>query len=42
MNCLEAIEKDAQARNMSVNTLVNQLLLLSYSNFDRYFEQLPR
>ena len=37
---LEAIEKDAEARNVSVNTLVNQLLL-SYANFDRYFMQLP-
>jgi hypothetical protein len=35
---LEAIEKDAAARNISVNTLVNQLLL-SYANFDRYFMQ---
>jgi hypothetical protein len=36
---LEAIEKDAATRNISVNTLVNQLIL-SYANFDRYFMQL--
>jgi hypothetical protein len=39
-SALEAIEKEGQTRNVSVNTLVNQLLL-SYANFDRYFEQLP-
>jgi hypothetical protein len=33
---LEAIEKDAAKANVSVNTLVNQLLL-SYANFDHYF-----
>jgi hypothetical protein len=33
---LEAIEKDAARANVSVNTLVNQLLL-SYANFDHYF-----
>ncbi len=35
---LRAIEKDAAKANVSVNTFVNQLLL-SYSNFDRYFGQ---
>lgn len=33
---LEVIEKDAAKANVSVNTLVNQLLL-SYANFDHYF-----
>jgi hypothetical protein len=33
---LETIEKDAARANVSVNTLVNQLLL-SYANFDHYF-----
>lgn len=33
---LRAIEKEAAARNISVNTLVNQLVL-SFANFDRYF-----
>ena len=37
---LEVIEKDAGARNISVNTLVNQILL-SYANFDHYLMQLP-
>lgn len=39
-SALEIVEKDAQLRKISVNTLVNQLLL-SYANFDRYFSQDP-
>jgi hypothetical protein len=35
---LEAIEKDAARTNVSVNTIVNQLLL-SYANFDHYFSR---
>src|SRR5580658_8608088 len=35
---LEAIEKDAARANISVNTLVNQLLL-SYADFDHYFNR---
>jgi hypothetical protein len=35
---LEVIEKDAARANVSVNTLVNQLLL-SYANFDHYFSR---
>ena len=34
-----ALEEEAKKRNISVNTLVNQLFL-SYANFDRYFERL--
>src|SRR5579871_6146516 len=37
---LEIIEKDAKDKNVSTNTLVNQLLL-AYANFDRYYEQFP-
>lgn len=33
-----AIEEEAKKRNISVNTLVNQLFL-SYANFDRYLER---
>jgi hypothetical protein len=32
-------EEEAKKRNISVNTLVNQLFL-SYANFDRYFQRL--
>jgi hypothetical protein len=34
-----ALEEEAKKRNISVNTLVNQLFL-SYANFDRYFQRL--
>lgn len=37
---LEIIEKDAKNKKISVNTLVNQLLL-AYANHDRYLEQFP-
>ena len=37
---LEITEKDAKDKNISTNTLVNQLLL-AYANFDRYYEQFP-
>lgn len=37
---LEIIEKDAQEKKISTNTLVNQLLL-AYANFDRFMEQFP-
>jgi hypothetical protein len=37
---LQIIEEDAKEKNISTNTLVNQLLL-AYSNFDRYYEQFP-
>ena len=37
---MEIIEKDAQDKNISVNTLVNQLIL-AYVNLDRYLEQFP-
>jgi hypothetical protein len=37
---LEIIEKDAQEKNISVNTLVNQLIL-AYVNLDRYLDQFP-
>jgi hypothetical protein len=33
-----AIEEEAKKRNISLNTLVNQLLL-SFANFDRYFQK---
>jgi hypothetical protein len=33
-----ALEEEAKKRNISVNTLVNQLFL-SFANFDRYFER---
>jgi hypothetical protein len=36
---LEVIEKEAKARGVSVNALVNQLLI-SYVNLDRYLEPL--
>lgn len=39
-DALEIIEKDAQEKKISANTLVNQLLL-AYANFDRYMEQFP-
>jgi hypothetical protein len=34
-----ALEEEAKKRNISLNTLVNQLFL-SYANFDRYFQRL--
>jgi hypothetical protein len=34
-----ALEEEAKKRNISLNTLVNQLFL-TYANFDRYFERL--
>ena len=34
-----ALEEEAKKRNISLNTLVNQLFL-SYANFDRYFQSL--
>jgi hypothetical protein len=37
---LETIERDAKQKKVSVNTLVNQLLL-AYANYDRYLEQFP-
>lgn len=33
-----AVEEEARKHNVSLNTLVNQLLL-SYANFDRYFQK---
>ena len=33
-----ALEEEARKRNISLNTLVNQLFL-SYANFDRYFQK---
>lgn len=33
-----ALEEEAKKRNISVNTLVNQLFL-SFANFDRYFQK---
>jgi hypothetical protein len=36
---LEVIEKEAKTRSVSVNTLVNQMLV-SFVNFDRYLEPL--
>ena len=33
-----ALEEEAKKRNLSVNTLVNQLFL-SFANFDRYFQR---
>lgn len=36
---LEALEEEANRRNMSVNTLLNQQLL-SYANFERFFNKL--
>jgi hypothetical protein len=38
-NAFLALEEEAKKRNISLNTLVNQLFL-SYANFDRYFERL--
>jgi predicted HicB family RNase H-like nuclease len=32
-----ALEEEAKKRNISLNTLVNQLFL-SYANFDRHFQ----
>ena len=37
---LDTIERDAKQKKISVNTLVNQLLL-AYVDFDRYLEQFP-
>jgi hypothetical protein len=34
-----ALEEEAKKRNISLNTLVNQVFL-SYANFDRYFQRL--
>jgi len=34
-----ALEEEAKKRNISLNTVVNQLIL-SYANFDRYFQRL--
>jgi hypothetical protein len=34
-----ALEEEARKRNISLNTLVNQLFM-SYANFDRYFQRL--
>lgn len=34
-----ALEEEAKKRNISLNTLVNQLFM-SYANFDRYFQRL--
>lgn len=34
-----ALEEEAKKRNISINTLVNQLFI-SYANFDRYFQRL--
>ena len=34
-----ALEEEAKKRNVSLNTLVNQLFM-SYTNFDRYFQRL--
>jgi hypothetical protein len=33
-----ALEEEAKKRNISINTLVNQLFL-SFANFDRYFQK---
>jgi hypothetical protein len=33
-----ALEEEAKKRNISINTLVNQLFL-SFANFDRYFQR---
>lgn len=33
------LQEEAKKRNISVNTLVNQLFL-SYANFDQYFQRL--
>lgn len=37
---LAVLEEEARQRNISVNTLVNQLLL-TYTNFERHFAQYP-
>lgn len=37
-NAFLALEEEARKRNLSLNTLVNQLFL-SYANFDRYFQK---
>jgi hypothetical protein len=37
---LEIIERDAQEKHISVNTLVNQLIL-AYVNLDRYLDEFP-
>jgi len=34
-----ALEEEAKKRDISLNTLVNQLFM-SYANFDRYFQRL--
>jgi len=34
-----ALEEEAKKRNISLNAVVNQLIL-SYANFDRYFQRL--
>ena len=39
-SALEIIERDAQEKHISVNTLVNQLIL-AYVNMDRYLEEFP-
>ena len=38
-NAFLALEEEAKKRNISLNTLVNQLFM-SYANFDRYFQRL--
>lgn len=37
-NAFLALEEEARKRNISLNTLVNQLFL-SFANFDRYFQK---
>ena len=37
-SAFSALEEEAKKRNISVNTLVNQLFL-SFANFDRYFQK---
>ena len=37
-NAFLALEEEAKKRNISLNTLVNQLFL-SFANFDRYFQK---
>jgi len=37
---LEIIERDAQEKHISVNTLVNELIL-AYVNLDRYLDPFP-
>lgn len=38
-NAFIALQEEAKRRNISLNTLVNQLFL-SYANFDRYYERM--